>query len=80
MNHPIMFLDQNNKTRLAAAPFSYFFNSYERKKISLKAHSQFRDNFWQLKLMKNTFHFASKALPVLKIFSVMSFWSSRKTA
>ena len=29
MNHPIMFLDRDNKTKLVTTPFSY--NFYERK-------------------------------------------------
>ena len=31
MNHPIMFLDRDNKTKFVPAPFSYFLDSYERK-------------------------------------------------
>ena len=37
MNHSIMFLDRDNKTKLVSASFSYFLNSYERKiSFSLK--------------------------------------------
>ena len=42
----------------------------------LKAHSQVWYNFWQLnalfKMMKNAFHFTSKAVFVLKIFKFLS--------
>ena len=38
MNHPIMFLDRDNKTKLVPASFTYFiFNFYEKKiNFSLK--------------------------------------------
>ena len=37
MNHPIIFLDQNNKTKLVPAFFRTFQNSYEKKiSFSLK--------------------------------------------
>ena len=31
MNHPIMFLDRDNKRKLVPASFSYFFRTLERK-------------------------------------------------
>ena len=38
MDHPIMFLDGDNKTKLMLPSFSYFQNSYERKiDFSLKS-------------------------------------------
>ena len=62
-----------------------FFIKVQLKKVNLKivfqrkylkAHSQVRDNFWQLKvlykLMKNAFHFTLKALFAIKIFKFLS--------
>ena len=40
MNHPIMFLDQDNKTKLVPACFSYFFELLlEKNKFYLKRSS-----------------------------------------
>ena len=37
MNHPIMFFDRDNKTKLVPASFSYFLDLFEKKMIfSLK--------------------------------------------
>ena len=38
MNYPIIFLDRNNKTKLAPASFSYFLELlWEKNKFSLKS-------------------------------------------
>ena len=38
MNHPTMFLDRDNETKLLPATFSYFLEHLsEKKKISLKS-------------------------------------------
>ena len=52
---------------------NYILQKSTKKLLSLKAHSEVWDNFWQM--MKNAFYFTSKALLVLKIFKLLSWLS-----
>ena len=64
MNHPIMFLDRDNKTKLVSASFSYFLEVYEKIVNLAKKSGTLR------KMCPNTELFLVHIFLYLEIYSV----------
>ena len=52
MNHPIMFFDQDNKTKLVSASFSYFLKLERKIDCNLKSVEVFINNRFNLSIIK----------------------------